>query len=66
MAYGIHIITSSSDHYTIAFDNFPSLQEIINKLKEELGDEYFYIDNYYTSDNSYNKELNKIIFGEYE
>lgn len=52
MAFAIHIITQSTDHYTFAFDGTPNKKEIIDSLKENLGDEFDYID-YYDYDSTY-------------
>jgi len=46
MAFAIHIRTESSDDYVFAFDGTPSKKEIIEALKEKLGDEYEYISDY--------------------
>lgn len=46
MAFAITVSTESSDHYIFAFDGQPTQKEIIEKLKEELGDEYNWICSY--------------------
>lgn len=47
MAFALHIITSSTDHYTFAFDGEPTVDEIIQEVKDTLFDEFDYIDSYY-------------------
>jgi type IV secretory pathway VirD2 relaxase len=47
MAFAIHIKTESSDDYIYAFDGQPNKKEIIERLKEELGEEFDYISDYH-------------------
>ena len=46
MAFAIHIQTESSDNYVYAFDGQPTQKEIIDSIKEKLGEEFEYISDY--------------------
>lgn len=43
MAYALHLITESSDHYTFAFDGEPTQEEVAEKVFERMGEEAEYI-----------------------
>ena len=71
MAFTINIITQSSDHYLIVLDNDPKLEEIIDTIKDKLGNEINYISSWnftatYKITETFKKVLNKKLnsFGE--
>ena len=47
MAFAIHLETESSDHYVYAFDGQPTSEEIVEKIKENLGDEFNYVSDWH-------------------
>jgi hypothetical protein len=47
MAFALHIETESSDDYMFVFDGEPSQKEIVEKIKEDLGEEFDYISDYH-------------------
>lgn len=46
MAFALHVKTESGDDYVYAFDGEPSQKEIIEQVKENLGEEFEYISSY--------------------
>lgn len=46
MAFAIHVQTESSDDSVFAFDGEPTQKEIIEKIKERMGDEFEFISSY--------------------
>jgi hypothetical protein len=47
MAYALHLITGSGDHYTFAFDGEPTEEEVANEVFSSMGEESAYIDQYH-------------------
>ena len=56
MAFALYIQTESSDEYMFAFDGEPKREEIIKRVKKEMGDEYNYI-SCYKYDSTYNAKF---------
>jgi hypothetical protein len=48
MAFAINIITESTDHYLIVLDGKPTIEDIINEVEKELGEEIYYISSFNT------------------
>jgi len=59
MAYALHLITGSSDHYTFAFDGEPTQEEVAKEVFECMGEEAAYIDQVH-DDATYENEINLI------
>ena len=51
MAYALHLITVSSDHYTFAFDGEPTQEEVAQEVFDSMGEEAAYIDQYFDDAN---------------
>ena len=46
MAFAISLKTESGDDYVFAFDGEPTTEEIVESVKEKMGDEFNYVYNW--------------------
>lgn len=59
MAYAIHLITSSYDNYTFAFDGEPTEKQVAKKIKKQMGKEVEYIDQIH-DDATFDHDINLV------
>ena len=59
MSYALHLIIGGNDHYTFAFDDEPTQEEVAKEVLESMGEYAACIDQYF-DDATFESDINII------